>query len=95
MDRPRDERPVGPEPAVGDEQVQVRMPVGARAMRLETRDDANGEVALTRQRANRGRDGAGGDEENLAEQATTAQTVGRFSGRDVRANQRSLGASSL
>ena len=59
MDRPRDERPVRPEPAVGDEQVQMRMPVGARAMRLETRDDANGEVALPRQRANRGRaDGA-------------------------------------
>jgi len=25
MDRPRHERPVGPEPAVGDQEVQVRM----------------------------------------------------------------------
>ena len=33
MGGPRDKRPVGPEPAVRDEQVQVRMPVGARAMR--------------------------------------------------------------
>jgi len=28
---PRDERPIRPEAAIGDEQVQVRMPVGARA----------------------------------------------------------------
>lgn len=29
VDRPRHERPVGPEPAVGDEETEVRMPVGA------------------------------------------------------------------
>ena len=42
MDRPRDEGTVGSEAAVGDEEVQVRMPVGARAVRLQTGDDADG-----------------------------------------------------
>ncbi len=68
---------VGPEAAVGHEQVQVRMPVGPRAMRLQTGNDANRELTLAGQRANRGRDGAGGDAGDLAEQATTVQTVAR------------------
>jgi len=41
MHRPRDERPVGPEAAVGDEEMEVRMPVGPRAVRLQTGDDAD------------------------------------------------------
>jgi len=49
--RPRDERPVGPEAAVGHEEVQVRMPVGARAMGLQTRDDADRTLPLAGQRA--------------------------------------------
>ncbi len=45
-------------------------------MRLQTGDDADGALALARQRADGGRDGAGGDARNLAEQAATIQTVG-------------------
>ena len=80
MGRPRDERPVGAEATVGDEQMQVRMPVGAltrqRAVRLQTRDDADRQVALTRQRADGCRDRAGGDAGDLAEQAATIQAIG-------------------
>ena len=54
----------------------MRMPVGARAMRLETRDDANGEVLFAGPRADGRRDGAGGDARDLPVQATTVQTVG-------------------
>ena len=46
------EAAVGPKSAVGHEPVQVRMPVGPRAVRLQTGDDADRELALTRQRAN-------------------------------------------
>jgi hypothetical protein len=35
MQRQPDERTVGPEPAIGDEQVEVEMPVGQRAVRLD------------------------------------------------------------
>jgi hypothetical protein len=49
--------------------VQVRMPVRPGAVRLQAGDDPHGEVALAGQRANGGRDGAGGDASNLAEQA--------------------------
>ena len=55
----------------------MRMPVGARAMRLlQTGDDADGEVALAGQRANGGGDGPGGDAGDLAEQAAAVETVG-------------------
>jgi len=50
MGGPCDERSVASKAAVGDEQVQVRMPVGPRAVRLQARDDADGELALTRAR---------------------------------------------
>ena len=43
----------------------MRMPVGARAVRLQADHDADGEVALTCERANGGRDGAGGDPREL------------------------------
>ena len=56
MGGPRDERPVGAEATISDEEMEVRMPVGARAMRLETRDDADRKVALARERADRGGD---------------------------------------
>ena len=48
---PGDERPVGPKAAVGDEQMEVRMPVRPGAVRLQARDDPHGEVALAGQRA--------------------------------------------
>ena len=54
----------------------MRMPVGARAMRLQARDDAHRELALAGQRANGGRDGAGGDAGDLAEQAAAIETIG-------------------
>ena len=44
-------------------------------MRLQARDDADGEFPLASQRANGGRDGAGGDAGDLAEQAPPVQTV--------------------
>ena len=72
--RPRDERPVGPEAAIGDE--QVRMPVCPGAMRLQTSDDPDGEFAFTRQRADRRRDGAGGDAGDRAKQAATVHAIG-------------------
>jgi hypothetical protein len=72
---PRDERPVWPEAAVGDEQVQVRMPVGPRPMRLQARHEADSEVALPRQRANGGGDGAGGDAGDFAEETAARESV--------------------
>jgi len=74
--RPRHKGPVGPEAAVGDEQVRMRISVAARAMRLQTGDDAHRELALPRQRADGRRDGAGGDAGDLAEQAAAIETVG-------------------
>ena len=60
----------------GNQEVQVRMPVGARAVRQQARDDPRHEVALAGQRADRGGDGAGGDADDLAEQAATIQAIG-------------------
>ena len=54
----------------------MRMPIGARAMRLQTGDDADGGDAFTGQRANGGGDGRGGDAGDLAEQAAAAETAG-------------------
>ena len=45
-------------------------------MRLQTRDDADRQVALTRQRADGRRDRAGGDAGDLAEQAAPVQAIG-------------------
>jgi hypothetical protein len=72
---PRHKRPIGPEPAVRDEQMQVRMPIGVRAVRLETGHDPHREVTLTGQRADRGGDRAGGDTGDLAEQASPIQAI--------------------
>ena len=55
--RPRHEGPIRPEPAIGDQQVQMRMPVGARAMGLPAGDDPHREITLARQRPDRGGDG--------------------------------------
>ena len=70
------ERAVGPEAAVGQAEAQVRKPVGRRPMRLQARQDADGEVTLAYQRAHGGGDGAGGDECDLAGQAVPIATVG-------------------
>ena len=72
---PRHKRPIGPEPAVRDEPMPVRMPVGARAVRLETGHDPHQEVALTGQRTDRGGDRERGDAGDLAEQASTIQAI--------------------
>ena len=75
--RRRHQRPVGPEPAVGDEEVEVRMPVGPRAVRLHAGHDADRVVALARQRADGRGDGAGGDAGDLAEQASRYRQYAR------------------
>ena len=54
----------------------MRMPVRARAMRLQTRHDPDGKRARARQRADGGRDGAGRDAGDLAEQAAAIQAIG-------------------
>ena len=51
------------------------MPVGARPMLLQPRDDAEDQLALPRQRANGGGDGAGGDAGDLAEETTAIEAV--------------------
>jgi hypothetical protein len=61
--------------ALGDEPMPVRMPSGARAVRLETGHDPHREVTLPGQRADRGGDRAGGDTGDLAEQASPIQAV--------------------
>ena len=60
MDRQRDKRAVGPEPAIRDEELEmeVRMPVRARTRRLQAGDDPDRDVALAGQRADRRGDGA-------------------------------------
>ena len=70
---PRHECPVRPEPAAGDEEVPMRMPVRLGARRLKARDDPHGEVALAGQQPDGGGDGAGGDAGDLAEQAAAVQ----------------------
>jgi len=57
--RPRHEGAIWPEPAIGHEAMQLRMPVRPGAVRLQARHDTHGEVALARQRPNGGGDGAG------------------------------------
>ena len=68
---------VGPEPAVGDEEMQVRMPVRTRAMRRQTRDDADRQIALAGERADRGGHGARGHARDLAEQAPAIRQYAR------------------
>jgi hypothetical protein len=51
---PRHECPIRPKAAVRDEEMQMRMPVCPRAVRLQAGDDPHGEVALAGQRANGG-----------------------------------------
>ncbi len=53
----------------------MRMPVGARAVRLQAGDGPHGEVALAGQRANGDGDGAGGDAGDFAEQAAAVPAI--------------------
>ena len=48
----------------------------ARAVRLQAGDNPHREVALTRERADGGGDGACGDTGDLAEQAATVEAIG-------------------
>jgi hypothetical protein len=73
---PRNEGSVGPKAPVGDEAVQVRMPVRTGAVRRQAGHDADGKIVLIRQRANGNSDGAGSDASNLAEQATPVEAIG-------------------
>lgn len=75
LHRPRHEGPVRPAPAVGDEEGQVRTPVGPRSVRLKTSHAARGNVTLARQRATGGDDGAGGDAGDVAEQRPQQKQV--------------------
>ena len=61
MHWPRDERPIRPKAAVGDEEVPVWMPVGPRAVRLQAGHDTDREVARARQRPDGRREGTGVD----------------------------------
>ena len=61
MHWPRDDRPIRPTAAVGDEEVQVWMPVGPRAVRLQGGHATDREVARALQRPDGRREGAGGD----------------------------------
>ena len=72
---PTHKGPVRPEPAVGDERVQVWMPVRTGTVCSQAGHDADSDVALARQRANGGGDGAGGDAGDLAGQAAPIETV--------------------
>ena len=72
----QDESADHPEAAVGEEGGRMRIPVGPRAMRLQAGHDADREDALARQRPDGGRDGAGGDAGDLAEQAAPIETIG-------------------
>ncbi len=72
---PCDEGAIQPAAAVGDEPVQVRMPVRAGAVRLQAGHDAHGEVALAGERANGGGHGAGGDTGDPAEQTAAVETA--------------------
>ena len=72
---PRHKGSIGPEAAVGDEEVQVRMPVRTPAMRLQAGDNAHGELALAGQRANGGGHRAGSDAGDLTEAAAAIETV--------------------
>jgi len=51
------------------------MPVGARAVRLPTRDDTDRQVARTHQRADRHRERAGSDAPDLTEQTAALPTI--------------------
>jgi hypothetical protein len=58
--RPAHEGPIGPEAPIGDDQLEMRMPVGKRAVSLEAGDDSDAEVRLAGGSADGGGDGAGG-----------------------------------
>ncbi len=67
MRGPRDERAIGAKAAVGHQQVNVRVPVRERAVRLNARDDADREIALAREHAHGVGHGPGGDAREVAE----------------------------
>ena len=48
--------------------MKVRVPVGERAVGLDAAHDAHGERGLSCECTDRGRDGAGGDAREVAEQ---------------------------
>ena len=54
----------------------MRMPIGARAVRLQAPDDTDREVALAGERMNGGRDSAGSDAGDLTKQSAAVEAVG-------------------
>jgi len=65
---PRHEGAVGPEAAAGGNQMNVRVPVRQRAVGLDAAHDPDRERRLSCQGADRGRDRAGGDAGEIAEE---------------------------
>jgi len=73
---PAHEGAVGPEAAVGDDEMQMGMPVGQRAVGLETGDDSDPEVRLPRGGADARGDDAGRQPREVAEEGTAVEAVG-------------------
>ena len=73
---PAHEGAVGPETAVGDDEMEMGMPVGQRAVGLETGDDADPEVGLPRGGADACGDDAGRQPRQVAEEGPAVAAVG-------------------
>ncbi len=74
--RPAHEGPVGPEPAIGDNQVEMGMPMGEGAVGLEAGDDPDRQIRLAGGGADRGGHGPRGYPSEIASQGSAVQTVG-------------------
>ena len=72
---PRDERAIETEAAVRDNEVQVRVPIGERAVCLEAGHDAHGEIRLAGERTDGGRDGVRTHAGDLAQQSAPIEAV--------------------
>jgi hypothetical protein len=74
--RPAHEGPLGPEAALGDDEVEMGMPVGQRTMGLEAGDDADLQVRFPGGGADGGGHAAGRDPGEIAEQGAPVQAGG-------------------
>ena len=73
---PAHEGAVGSEAAVGDDEMEMGMPVGQRAVGLETGDDPDPEVGLPRGGADARGDDAGRQPREIAEEGPAVEAVG-------------------